>query len=53
MNIMTFGVVATLISSIIISVMEYYQYVSSGKHLIYFTETIALYAISAVCESIA
>ena len=53
MNIMTFGVFVTIISSLVVSAMQYYQYVNSGRNLVYFAETIALYAASAVCEAIA
>lgn len=53
MNIMTIGVVVTIISSFVVSAMQYYQYINSGRNLIFFAETIALYAASAVCEAIA
>jgi len=50
---MTFGILATIISALIVSGMEYFHFISSGKSLAYFSFTIALYAISAVCESVA
>ena len=53
MNIMTLGVGVTIISSVVVSAMQYYQYINSGRHLVYFVETIALYAGCAVCEAIA
>lgn len=53
MNIMTLGIGVTIISSIIVSSMQYYQYITSGRHMLYFVETIVLYAVSAVCEAFA
>lgn len=53
MNIMTFGVAATILSAVAISVLEYYHFLLSGKTLMYFTYAVGLYAVSAVCESVA
>jgi hypothetical protein len=53
MNIMTFGVAATILSAVAISLLEYYHFLLSGKTLVYFTYAIGLYAASAVCESVA
>lgn len=53
MNIMTFGIVITFFCSIAIAYTQYSQYINSGKHLIYYPETIVLYAISAIFTSVA
>ena len=53
MNIMSLGILATVVSTAVVSSMEYYQFISSGKYLIYFSETIAVYALASVCEAVA
>lgn len=53
MNIMTFGILATFLSALFVSGMEYYQYIVSAKMLLNFTNSIAIYAISAVFEAVA
>lgn len=53
MNIMTFGVLATIGSTIVVSFMQHYQYVTSGKSLNNFTNAIILYSLASVCEAMA
>lgn len=53
MNIMTLGVFATIISTGVVASMEYFQFISSGKTLTNFANSIALYAAAAVCEAVA
>lgn len=53
MNIMSFGIFATIISAAVVGLMEYYQFVQSGKILAFFTDAIALYCLSSVFEAVA
>lgn len=53
MNIMSFGIFATIISTGVVGLMEYYQFLQSGKILAFFTDAIALYCLSSVFESVA
>lgn len=48
MNLMTIGIVATVISASIVSVVQMYQFQSTGKVLAYFIPSIYIYAISAI-----
>jgi hypothetical protein len=48
MNIMSFGILATFISTIIVSGMEYFHFKSSSESSLYFTESIILYGVASV-----
>jgi hypothetical protein len=53
MNIMTAGVLVTLLCSALVGLFQYWQYAGSGRHSAYYPHTILLYAASAVCEAVA
>jgi hypothetical protein len=53
MNIMTYGILATFVSAIFMLGIEYYHFVVSGKILLNFTHSIAIYAVAAVFEAVA
>lgn len=53
MNMMTFGILATLASAFIFSLMQYSQHIYSESPLPNFGNTILLYALASVCEAVA
>ena len=53
MNMMTFGILATLASAFIVSLMQYSQHIYSKSPLPNFGNAIILYALASVCEAAA
>lgn len=53
MNIMTYGILATFLSALFVSGMEYYQFMVAGRMLLNFTNSIVIYAIASVFEAVA
>jgi hypothetical protein len=53
MNIMTFGILATVASALIVSLMQYYQTLEVSQTSNNYVDGIVLYALAAVCEAVA